>query len=106
MIAGPQPGHARSDRLDDAGRLMAVDRRQFSAPGAVHEEDVAVADRAGPHIDENFAGAGGAKLDQFEAERRAEGAADGGSGFHAGSRRFVLKPAEGFAGAARVQAQS
>ncbi len=35
MIAGLEAGHARADRLDHARRLVAVDRRQFPAPGAV-----------------------------------------------------------------------
>ena len=37
MVADFQARHARADRLDHARRLVAVDRRQFAAPGAVDD---------------------------------------------------------------------
>ena len=70
------------DRLDHARRLVAVDRRQFAAPGAVDIEDVAVADRAGGGPDQNLARARVPKLDRLDRQRGFERAADGGSGLH------------------------
>ena len=82
MIAGFQPLDARADRLHDARRLVAVDRRQFSAPSPVHVKDVAVADRAGGRLDEDLARARLGELDRLHGQGRAEGAADGGFRFH------------------------
>ncbi len=73
---------AQPDRLDHARRLMAVDRRQVAAPGAVEIENVAVTDCAGGQLDPDFARTGIGEFHLFDAEGRAEGAADGGSGFH------------------------
>ena len=78
---------AGADRLDHARRLVAVDRRQLAAPGAVDIEDVAVADRAGGDPDQDLAGAGLGEFDRLDGQRRAEGAADGGSGFHGSKSR-------------------
>ena len=90
VVAGLEPGHAGPDRLDHAGRLVAVDGRQFAAPGAVDVGDVAVADRAGGRPDQNLAGAGRPELDRLDGQRRAEGAADGGSGFHSAPGNSLL----------------
>ena len=69
VVADFQPGHARADRLDHARRLMAVDRRQFAAPGAVEVENVAVADRAGRRPDQHFARPGLGEFDRLDRSR-------------------------------------
>ena len=81
-IADLDPRHAGADRLDDPRRLVAVDRRQRAAPGAFPKEHVAVADRARLDLDADLALAGLGEVDLLERERLAEGAADGGAGFH------------------------
>ena len=84
-IADFQTRDAGADAFDHARRLVAVDRGQFAAPGAVEKVDVAVADRAGGDLYPHFAGAGIGELDLFDAERRSELAAYGGPGLHVGS---------------------
>jgi hypothetical protein len=86
-VADFQARHPRADRLDHARRLVAIDRRQIAAPGAVEEKDVAVADRAGRSPDQDFARPWLGELDRLDRQGCAEGAADGGFGFHRQSRR-------------------
>ncbi len=65
-----------------ARRLVAIDRRQIAAPGALPIEDVAVADRAGLDLDADLALAGLGEVDLLDRQRLSEGAADRGAGFH------------------------
>jgi hypothetical protein len=58
--------------LDDARRLVPVHGRQVAAPGALHEGDVAVADRAGRQADRHLARGGPAQLDVLDPQRLAE----------------------------------
>ena len=81
-IAHLQARHAGTDALDDSRRLVAVDRGQVAAPGAVKIENVAMADRAGGDLDPDLAGAGVRQFHLFDAERRPERAAHGGPNFH------------------------
>ena len=118
-VADFEPRDPRTDRLDHARRLVAVDGGQFAPPGAVDEENVAVADRAGRGPDQDLARPRLGELDRLDRERRAEGAADGGFGFHgrpgraansdepkSGSRREFKRSLEGsgdnFCGPARA----
>ena len=82
MVADFQARHALSDRLDDARRLVAIDRRQIAAPGAVDVKNVAVANRAGRGPYQHLARPRFGKVDRLDGQGRAEGAADGGFGFH------------------------
>ena len=85
MIAWLEAGHALADRLDHTRRLVAVDRRQFPAPGAVEIEDVAVADGAGSRLDQNLAPVRLGELDRLDDQGLAERAAHGGFRFHGDS---------------------
>jgi hypothetical protein len=96
MVADLQPRHARADRLDHAGRLVAVDGWQIAAPGAIEEENIAVADRAGGRPDQHFARARLGELDGLDLQGRAISAAHGGSGFHGRSRRIDVTSRGGF----------
>ena len=80
MVAALQPGDAGPDGLDDAGRLMTIDRRQVAAPRTLDVVDVAVADGAGRELDLDLARAGVGDLDLLDLQGLAELAADGG--FH------------------------
>ena len=82
VVAGFQARDGGADRLDDARRLVAVDGWQIAAPGAVAEENIAVADRAGARPDQNLARARLGEFDRLNRQRSAKGAADGGFGFH------------------------
>ena len=62
-----------------AGGLVAVDRGQRAAPGAVGVGDVGVADGAGRDADRDLAGPGRVERHLLDAERLAEGPADGGA---------------------------
>ena len=90
-IADLDPRDAGADRLDDARRLVAVDRRQIAAPGALPIEDVAVADRAGLDLDADLALAGLGEVDLLDRQRLSEGAADRGAGFHGRAPDFGRK---------------
>ena len=84
MVAGLEAGDARADRLDHPCRLVAVDRWQFAAPGAVEIENVAVADRAGRGPDQDLARVRLGEFDRLDGQGLAERAADGGFRFHGG----------------------
>ncbi len=66
MIARFYAQDSRADRVDDPGGFVPVDRRQIATPGAVDKENIAVADRAGLHLDPDLAGAGLGKLDLLD----------------------------------------
>ena len=76
---GARPRDAGAERGDPAGGLVAVDRRQRAAPGALGIGDVGVADGAGVDRHCDLAGAGRGERDVLDAERFAEGPADGGA---------------------------
>jgi hypothetical protein len=99
MVAGFEAGHTGSDRLDHARRLMAENRRKVAAPGAVHVEDIAVADRTGRHFDLHFTRAGRREVDGLDGQRRAKRAADGGLGFHRYSPEICFEVRGKFRGA-------
>ena len=63
---------------------MAIDRRQFAAPGAVEKEMSLWQIAQAAILNSDFARAGVGQVDCLDGQRRAEGAADGGSGFHGG----------------------
>src|SRR5690606_27131586 len=72
-------GDSRTGAADMAGGFVAVDGRQIAAPAAVDVGDVGMADRAGSERHLDLAGAGRAQAHRLDAERLAEGLADGGA---------------------------
>ena len=95
-VARLEPSDSGSDRRDDARCLVAVDRGQVAAPGAIDIQNVAVADPAGRRLDQDFAGPRRGDLDRFDRQRRPEGPADCGSGFHGTFHNSAATPAGRF----------
>src|SRR5262249_28992904 len=54
VVAGPDVVDPRPHLTDYAGRLVAVDRGESTAPAAVSEDDVAMADCAGGEVDRDL----------------------------------------------------
>ena len=76
---GARPRDARPERGDMAGGLVAVDRGQRAAPGAVGIGEVGMADRAGGDPHRDLARARRVERDLLDPERLPEGPADGGA---------------------------
>jgi hypothetical protein len=76
-------GYARADIDDDAGALMAEDRRkQPLGVGARQGEFVGVADAGRLDLDQHLAGARAVELDGGHFERLAGAEGDGGANIH------------------------
>ena len=83
VVALLHAGHARPDIDDDAGALMAEDRReQAFGVGAGKRELVGVADAGGLHLDQDLAGFRSLEVDLGDLERLGLLHCDGGAGFH------------------------
>ena len=72
MVAGPDVVDPRPDLAHHAGGLVAVDGGQLTAPAAVGEDDVAVADGAGGEVDRDLAGTRRIERDLFDDQRFPE----------------------------------
>ena len=72
-----------ADIDDDAGALMAEDRReQAFRIGARQRELVGVADAGRLDLDQHLAGLGAVEIDLHDLQRLSGGDGDGGAGFH------------------------
>ena len=80
MIAGLELRDVRADRLDDAGGLVAEDRRRRERIVAVDEVQVAVAHAAGDRAHEHLAPDGLVDLDVLDRQGLVGTVEDGG--FH------------------------
>ena len=78
-VADGYVGHVLADLGHRSGRLVAVDGRQRPAPGAVGVVDVAVAYRAGGHVDPHVVGPDGVEAQILDHQRFTEGATHNGS---------------------------
>src|SRR5262249_60953165 len=88
--------HTRPDIDDDAGALVAEDRRKKPFwVGAGERELVGVTDARGFHLDQHLGGFRPIQLDLRDRERLALLQCDGGAGFHGG----VSSPPPGLRGA-------
>ena len=91
MIALFHGRHAGSDIDDDAGALMAEDRRkQTLGVGARKGELVGVADAGRLDLDQHFAGARAFELDRGHFKRFAGAEGYGGANIH-GAPRVLCK---------------
>ena len=96
MIARHNTGDAGAHCGNHAGCLVAVDSREFAAPGALGIRDVGVADGTGFEVDENFTPPWRSELERFDREGFAERPAYGGLDLHgnlAGMRAIRIKAA-------------
>ena len=69
MVAGAEVPHARAERLDDAGALVAGHRRAAGLRGAVDRVQVGVVQPARVQANENLAGSRLGELDLADLER-------------------------------------
>ena len=83
MVALLRGGDARADIDDDAGALMAEDRREDAFRiGAGERELVRMADAGRLDLDQNFAGPRAFQLNGHDFERLAGLNGDGGADVH------------------------
>ena len=69
MIAGFEVAHAFADVLDDSRRLVAERHRDRPRPRAVDHRKVGMAEARRRHLDQDFAAAGGTKVELHDFER-------------------------------------
>ena len=82
-------GDLRTDGLDDAGDLVAEDRRERMWPEPVEEEEVAVADACGRRPNEHLPTSRGSDGDRLEFKWRTHFVHDGGA-YHLSSSVHLL----------------
>ena len=95
MVARRKTAHGAADSVDHAGAFVAVDRRVGTDEIAVAAVQVGLAHAAGHDAHDQFVGAGLAKLQCIDDERRRPFAHHGGSDLH----EAILKIAEAFVNA-------
>ncbi|WP_235031578.1 hypothetical protein [Geminicoccus flavidas] len=76
MIAGSNSADARTNLLDNPGRLVPEHGREASAPSTVEGEHVAMADRAGGDPNEDLTTAWRCKVDLLDRDRLPEHSAN------------------------------
>ena len=79
VIPHRDAGDLRTDGLDDAGDLVAEDRRERMWPQPVEEEEVAVADACGRRPNEHLPTSRGSDGDRLDLQWRTHFVHDGGA---------------------------
>ena len=82
MVAGLEVGHARADLLDDAGALVAQDRRERDGDHLVPDHLVGVAHPRRDHPHEDLARPGRLQVQLAHLERGARGRDHGCGDLH------------------------